>query len=484
MSTSNASAYRRDLHPIQFVVIVVVGCVASGLLSWLEVAAWISVVVACGSMLVLAAIRWQIARENDSDYQSLEAFAEDIYLLGYLLTLSAFLGFAPRMVQNESVLNPSPQAATSSISQQVEKKTNGSRSAQDDNIFKIAGMKLGTTVLGLALMMVFRQTARRWAEEKEGVETQRFIDQQRLFSEAVARLNEGADQLTGKLDEIVHRFDPALLEPLAEWSNRAAGAFSLATTHLEAVPASVLNGLKQLDALNVNLEQVKATAAELAVQLGQASQATNGLGVTVAALEPAGKAARTAIQELGVQADVGATKITEVSGGLHTTALELGKVERALKKLLDLHGVDHNLPLNRLVEALDKSAAHTTAATERVGTLRDGLQSFTTASQEVAKRIETHIGTPLAGHQEALGRVQEQISRAAEQIERVAKQFETTTDSQADGVSTKQLLTQLSGLQGEMSQTNAHFKKLLGREDGSPTPDQKTGFWGRITGGR
>src|SRR5437867_1389273 len=136
MNTHTPPVYRSDLKPHEFVFTVIVGCVASAMLSWLHVPAWVSVVVAVGIMLILALLRWQIAKTNNRDYQSLEAFAEDIYLLGYLLTLAALLGLAPRLMSDES------------------------------NLFQIAGLKLLTTVLGLALMMVFRQTARRWAEEK------------------------------------------------------------------------------------------------------------------------------------------------------------------------------------------------------------------------------------------------------------------------------------------------------------------------------
>jgi hypothetical protein len=441
--------YRSDLKPLEFTLAVFVGGIGSMLLSWLRLDALVSVGFALVVMAVLAFLRWRIARQY-KDFQSLEAFAEDIYLLGYLLTLAALLGLAPRLMSDEK------------------------------NLFHIAGVKLVTTVFGLALMMVFRQTARRWAEEKEGEETQKFTQQQRLFSEAVARLNEGADQLTSKLDEIVHRFDPALLEPLAEWSNRAAGSFSSATSHLEAVPAAVLNALKQLENVSTNLEQIKTAAAELTVKLGQASTATSGLGAAVSALEPAGQAARTAFEKFGVQAEVSSTKLGEVNSGLLVTAQDLDKVQRALKKLLELHAADPSLPINRLVEALDKSAVHTSAVTERVGTLNTGLQSITTASHEVAKRMETQVGTPLSGHQQALDRVQQQMSKAGEQIERVARQLE---GSQGDGAATKQLLNQFAGLQVEMKQTNAHFQKLLARLDGNAASDQKTGFFGKLFGG-
>ena len=65
--------------------------------------------------------------------------------------------------------------------------------------------------MGLAIMMIFRQMARRWSEEKEGQTLGVFETQQQLFNEAVGRLNNGADQLTTKLDELLRQFDPALL---------------------------------------------------------------------------------------------------------------------------------------------------------------------------------------------------------------------------------------------------------------------------------
>src|SRR5438105_3795685 len=128
--------YRSDIKPLEFTVAVTVGGIGSAVLSSLRVSPLVSVGFALVVMLVLAFLRWRIASEF-KDYESLEAFAEDIYLLGYLLTLAALLGLAPRLMSDEA------------------------------NLFSIAGLKLVTTVVGLGLMMIFRQTARRWAEEEE-----------------------------------------------------------------------------------------------------------------------------------------------------------------------------------------------------------------------------------------------------------------------------------------------------------------------------
>lgn len=367
--------YRSDIKPLEFTLAVFVGGIGSMLLSWLRVHALVSVCFALIVMIVLAILRWRIASEH-KDYQSLEAFAEDIYLLGYLLTLAALLGLAPRLMSDET------------------------------NLFHIAGLKLVTTVFGLALMMVFRQTARRWAEEREGEGTQKFIEQQRLFSGAVARLNEGADQLTAKLDEVVHRFDPALLVPLAEWSNRAAGAFSKTVNTLEAVPASIENGLQGLKALNEELAQVKAAAAQLsgvltagtaqaanvlAAELGEASRAASGMSASLAGIEPASKSAGGAIEKLGGQAILGATQLSEVNGSFQRTALEVGKVERAVKKMAEVWTTDLNAPINRLAQALEVSSANTTAFTEHINGLKSELEGAVAVGQELAKRMNLEL---------------------------------------------------------------------------------------------
>ncbi len=131
-----APIYQGDVKPAEFTIAVIVGGVGSAVLSGLRVNPLLSVGFALVVMGVLAALRWRIASQF-KDFESLEAFAEDIYLLGYLLTLAALLGLAPRLMSD------------------------------DTNLFNIAGLKLTTTVVGLALMMIFRQAARRWAQEEE-----------------------------------------------------------------------------------------------------------------------------------------------------------------------------------------------------------------------------------------------------------------------------------------------------------------------------
>jgi len=424
--------YRSDIRPLEFTLAVILGGIGSAVLSGLRVHPMWSVGFALLVMGVLAFLRWRIASEF-KDFQSLEAFAEDIYLLGYLLTLAALLGLAPRLMSD------------------------------DTNLFHIAGLKLVTTVVGLALMMIFRQMARRWAQEGEQGAIEEFEKQQRLFSEAVANLNQRADELTSKLAEVICRFDPAVLIPVAEWSNRAAAAFSTASKALEKVPDALEAGKSNLEALSGQLEYAKSAAGELAgvltagtaqaanvltTELGRAKEAIGQLGPTVAGLQPASETAGKAIQKLGNQAEADAGKLAGMGNSFLATVEELKKAERTLKKLLDLHAVDSETPINRLVQALDTSAAKTTAAAERFENIQRDLRDTTIAIQGLAKQID---------------------SQAAAR----------TADSAA---ATKQLVTQLGELRTEIGQTNAQLRALIVRPDGAPPPETKTSFFGGIFG--
>lgn len=97
------SVSRSDVRPLEFALAVVAGGVGSALLSALQQNPWLSVGFALVVMGIVSFLRWRIASEF-KDYQSLEAFAEDIYLLGYLLTLAALLGLAPRLMKEETNL--------------------------------------------------------------------------------------------------------------------------------------------------------------------------------------------------------------------------------------------------------------------------------------------------------------------------------------------------------------------------------------------
>ena len=78
-----APLYQGDVKPMEFTIAVTVGGIGSAVLSGLRVNPLISVGFALVVMGVLAVLRWRIASEF-KDFESLEAFGEDLYLLGYV----------------------------------------------------------------------------------------------------------------------------------------------------------------------------------------------------------------------------------------------------------------------------------------------------------------------------------------------------------------------------------------------------------------
>ena len=462
------SLYRSDLRPLEFALVVVAGGVGSALLSALHQNSWLSVGFALVVMGTISFLRWRIA-SNFKDYHSLEAFAEDIYLLGYLLTLASLLGLVPRLMMEET------------------------------NLFHIAGVKLLTTICGLGVMMIFRQTARRWAEDAGTEEVDKFVKQEEMFRAAVARLNQSAGELTGKMEEVALRFDPDLIGPVADWSNRAANAFSSATRAFEVVPASVETGIHRLNELSSNLERVKTAVADLATalttnvgsaasdfakELGQAGLSARALGVTIATLQPATDAGRSALEKLGVQTLEEIKRFEAINLSLGRIAMELGKVEVAMKKLAVEDTKDMSAPVNRLVHALEAAADRATTTADQMEDVKKELKGVSSASQELGNRLGTELGKPLGAHADTLQRVHQQLATTAQQIERVAQQMEGATPNRSagDGFDGK-LVSELSDLRKAMGESNTQLKALISRIDGEGVADHKPRVSLRLSGG-
>ncbi len=307
-------------------------------------------------------------------------------------------------------------------------------------------------------------------------------------------LNEGADALTRKLDEVVRHFDPGLLVPVAEWSNRAAGAFSAAAKTLESVPEAVEGSRRSLSAVNADLEMVKRAAGELARvltaetghaagvlagELGRAGNVAGALGGAIGALQPASEGARVALERLGSQAGMGVTQFDQIRNSLDQVAVELGKVEGVLKAITDVNASDVKAPINRLVQALDTSATRTTTATERLETLNAELQGVRAASQDLLRAFGPEVAKPLTEHQWAVEGVGQQVARAEEQLRGVAKQLEVVVTSRKPQVElTAQLVARMAELQSELKETNTQIKALVKRMEGVPGSDGRTGLFG------
>jgi hypothetical protein len=467
---TTATNRKSDVKPIEFSLAIILGGMGSAILSGLQLNPIYSVAFALLVMGTLAFLRWQIASEH-KDYQSLESFAEDIYLLGYLLTLAALLGLAPRLMSDES------------------------------NLFKIAGLKLVTTVVGLAFMMIFRQIARRWAEERAEEEISMFVRQQQQFSQSVARLNEGADQLTGKLSEVLARFDPQQIDAVAEWSGRATQAFGKATTTFEELPTAFEKTMRCLNDLNGHLGLIRNAANEFSNALGngtvqaarsftselsQAGRATTSFGGVVASMQPAGESAARSLEGLGKNAELGLGRLNDVSAGLGRTASELARVDAALQRVVEINACDADTPLNRMVKALEASVSASITAAGKVEGLKGELEEMAANNRTLVKDLGVEISTPIKEQHKVLEQVQSRLLEAASLIEKLgnSKQAEPANDGLAELPELqKQLLQQLQTMTGEIKRTNEQLQLLVARTDGGEGADNRHGFFSRFIGG-
>lgn len=417
----------------------------SALLSALLPSPWVSVIFALTVMGVVSFLRFRVASDR-KDSSALEACSEEVYLLGYLLTLASLVGLAPRLMSDDS------------------------------NLFHIAGVKLITTIFGLGVMMIFRQMARRWAEEGNPDEADRFAEQEQQFRAAVGRLNSSAEQLTGKMEEVTLRFDPDLLRPVAEWSNRAANAFSEATRAFESVPKATAPSVQGLRELNDDLSRVKsalsgltnlltgdlgAASVGLGRELGQAGNAARMLGTAVNALQPAAEAGRIALETLGTQALKEVDRLGHVNLALGQIANELIKVEDALKHLASDAPADIAAPINQLVQALATASAQTVSCSSRMDALSGNLQGAALASNELGIRLAGDFGVPIVAHGVALGRVDDQLQGATRQIERLAQTLDSSIPRQAE--SARHITSELVSLRHEMGETNRQLQLLIGK---------------------
>jgi len=423
-------AARRDIRPMEFTLAVVGGGTGSAILSAMLPNPWVSVSFALAVMGAVSFLRWRIASEV-KDSQGLESFAEDVYLLGYLLTLASLLGLAPRLM------------------------------ADDANLFHIAGVKLFTTIAGLGVMMIFRQLARQWSEESEEGNAQQFERQEELFRAAVARLNRSAEELLG---------------PVAEWSNRAANALSGATRAFESIPGATAPGVRSLQELGGDLARVKYAVSELSnaltTQLGTATQtlgrdlgevgnAARILGSSVATLVPATESSRAGLERLGAQALQEVDRLAAVNQTLVQIAAELNRVEAAMRQLGGNGVADVAAPLNSLVRALALAADKADASSGHFERLQGDLRMVSEASLTLGKQLGSSVAVPLTAHEGTLNLVHQQLEEMVRQLGPISHQLIQAQTEETVGES--KLIKQAEALRNSMDETNRQLHSLLVR---------------------
>lgn len=459
---------KHDLGPQQFATAVLLGGLGTAGLSYLHLPSQVSVLFALAVMITLAIVRFQAASQvRDAGY--LEAFAEDVYLLGYLLTLTSLLGLVPRLMSDEA------------------------------SLFQIAGLKLVTTVFGLGMMMVFRQLARRWAAEKLNAEGGDFAAQQKAFSDSMVKFNQGADELTSKLNDVVRSFEPSSLAPLMEWPSRATDAFGGAAKAMEALPTAIDTCIQRLVCLGDDLQRSQTAAAEFSVtltegpaksasllstEIDQASGAIGELNSSVSDLRTAGNAVKEALGTLGEHANDGVSKLESVADGLQRTDQQLLKFVSSLEQILDLHADNPKLPMNRLIAVLEVIAKGTGNSSEGLGQIQAGLTKMASSSQELIQHLERHAEQVILQQKQSFRLAEQQLTEIAGHFNDVKDQLGTThAEELPDNLKESQLTAGLEHLRQDISETNEQIRALVARLDQAASPDSKLGIFRRFMGG-
>lgn len=389
-----------DNRPLEFTIAVIGGGVGCSTLSAFASNPWISVGFALSVMGGLSFIRWREAyRIKDS--VALEMFSEDVYLLGYLLTLASLLGLAPRLA------------------------------VDDTNLFAIAGVKLFTTVTGLGTMMIFRQLARSWAAAGRSVASLTFQQQEDLFHAAVGRLNQSAEELTSKMEDVARRFDPDLLGPVAEWSNRAANSLSSVSRAFDAVPVAVAPCLQKFSDLAGELERLSSAVTELysdtivrldAAMVGltnnviSTDESLQRLNLLVVGLQSATQSGQAGLERLGAQAIEEVGNLDKVNISLKAIAKDLINVEDVLRQLGNMSKADPNPPLAQLVLAIDTAVSIAKDSSSQLEDLMESIQGVVASSQKLGERFGTELSKSIAKQESLQALTQERISAISSKL--------------------------------------------------------------------
>lgn len=458
---NSSGGSRRDIAPLELMLAVMLGCAGAAALSYARVTPLLSVFFAVGVMGVVAFRRWRIAARF-SDATNLEAFAEDIYLLGYLLTLASLLGLAPRLLADEK------------------------------NLFQIAGIKLVTTVLGLALMMVFRQTARSWRGEAQRTQEEELSEHQRRLSSCSEALSHQAERLSSTLGEVLGRFDPTLLVPVAEWSNKAGEVFAAAVRALESLPESLESGREKLAGFSAGLEKAKHASGEfasvisagpssalhvLAGDLARVSASTGELGDSMTAMQSDARKTTGSLRELGDEAAKGEVGMGAIARELTTTAEALERAQGALQSLSNLHEEQPNLPINRLIDAVQSSASETAVVSRHLDASRADIERVAASARELTQELRSKFDGPFTQHLEKVDGLHGLLKATGEQMDQTMARLERAVSGvRLDPSLAGALVKGLKDIHEELTKTNAQLHDLATRETSAGEPRGSRGF--------
>ena len=215
----------------------------------------------CVALMGWVAWVWHHECVGRKDATKLESYAEQIYMLGYLLTLSAIGGALLRLL--------SPVMSGATLDTAVNSTT----------LFSVGGVKLVSTIFGLLIMFFFKEEAAQWSGNEEPAE--RYLERIRLAAEKMVT---HAETVSDQVQAMAAALSPALVQDLGR--------------NMKLFSDSVASGHRAADDFVKKTDACAASQGSLRTELDKATISAGQLDVGLKNLETASTTLKTGLDEV------------------------------------------------------------------------------------------------------------------------------------------------------------------------------------------
>lgn len=429
---SHGTTARSEITKAEFAFVLLAGVGVAFGLSWAG-SMWSSLSLCLLCMAYFAVRRFRQA-EAQKDSDSLEMFADQVYMLGYMLTISAIAGV---VLQSQ---------------------------AQTPDLLKAGAVKLTTTIVGLVVMFIFKEFAHGWNQERERAGQQADAHVNAELRAAVRGLISEAESLRENVGGLVAAFDPETIHKMAVFADEfsdlmrgTAGALPPLKAALEQTAGGLASFQPRVEGAGRGLEvfntALSAARSEGVVPLGVELQALVSRAVAgegaLGRLSSAGEGLGGALDRLAKSFETEKERLAEVRDGFRRLMKSYESLEQRVQNILRLHETDATAPLSQLAKSVHESAEKLDALTRQLGAAAGEISLLRGLGlAETAKNL-VQAASALDGNTARQTEVSSSLHSASESLAQVTKQL------------------------GEMRGTLANLTVQLERISARPSPDQQ-----------
>ena len=378
----------------------------------------------------------QLARDGDS----LEIFGDQVYLLGYLFTIAAILGI---FLQSHSAIG--------------------------DELLNAGALKLTTTVVGLAVMCLFKETARLWNQEKTATIQD---DNERLNSEvreAVRALVTDLAGLGGKLADMTKSLgadSPArmaefarnlgligdVLPSLYQSVEQTANRLNSLHPHVQNFDDALVSARERgLEPMNGGLQACVDAAGKAAAGIRSAGESSERLDHSVQALLKSTSLAGPPMTAFAEQMRIAAQSVPRLNTAVGKAAERLEELHPEVQKLnsaliaareqgvepvaqglraviINATGAEAGLDktgrsAQRLSLALQTLGEHTEADGAKIQSINESFTHLTRSYSELEAYLQSLLRAQLPEGQSPLLMMQSVVQASAETVTQLNHQL-------------------------------------------------------------